>query len=96
MRPAHKRKSDGFLAQVTYKVVNTKFGVNYGQSKLDLASGEINPTLVSKNDKFTVGVYHSLTANLTLLAEVSRIKAEAQDGLSNTSTNFNVGAFVSF
>ena len=91
-----KRKSDGFLAQVTYKVVNTKFGINYGQSKLDLASGEANPTLVSKNDKFTVGVYHSLTANLTLLAEVSRLEAKAQNGLSNTSTNFNVGAFVSF
>jgi predicted porin len=90
------RKSDGFLAQVTYKIVNTKIGVNYGQSKLDVASGEVNPTLVSKNDKFTVGVYHSLTPNLTLLAEISRIKAEAQDGLSNSSTNFNVGAFVSF
>ncbi|HXR93587.1 MAG TPA: hypothetical protein VN750_25255, partial [Steroidobacteraceae bacterium] len=55
------RTSDGFLAQVTYKIVNTKFGVNYGQSKLDLATGEINPTLVSKNDKWTVGVYQSLT-----------------------------------
>ncbi len=90
------RDSDGFLAQVTYKVNNTKFGVNYGQSKLDLADGEVNPTLVSKNDKFTVGVYHNLTANLMLLAEFSRIKAEAQDGLSNQSSNFNVGAFVSF
>jgi len=90
------RTSDGFLAQVTYKIVNTKFGVNYGQSKLDLATGEINPTLVSKNDKWTVGVYQSLTPNLTLLAEVSGIKSEAQNGASNTSHNFNVGAFVSF
>ena len=36
------------------------------------------------------------TANLTLLAEISRIKSEAQNGASNTSHNFNVGAFVSF
>ena len=90
------RKSDGFLAQVTYKIVNTKFGVNYGQSNLDRATGEINPTLVSKNDKWTVGVYQSLTPNLTLLAEISGIKSEAQNGASNTSHNFNVGAFVSF
>jgi predicted porin len=90
------RDSDGFLAQVTYKLNNTKFGFNYGQSKLDLASGEVNPTLVSKNDKFTVGVYQSLTTNLMLLAEFSRLKSEAHDGFSNESNNFNVGAFVSF
>ena len=90
------RTSDGFLAQVTYKIVNTKIGVNYGQSNLDLASGEINPTLVSKNDKWTLGVYQSVTPNLTLLAEISGIKSDAQNGASNTSHNFNVGAFVSF
>ncbi len=90
------RDSDGFLAQVTYKILNTKLGVNYGESKLKLASGEVNPTLVSKNDKFTVGIYQSLTTNLMLLAEFSQIKAEAHDGLSNKGNNFNVGAFVSF
>jgi predicted porin len=90
------RNSDGFLAQVTYKIVNTKIGFNYGQSKLGLADGEINPTLVEKNSKWTLGVYHSLTANLTLLTEFSRVKSEAQDGDSNVSKNFNVGAFVSF
>jgi predicted porin len=92
----HTRDSDGFLAQVTYKIVNTKIGVNYGQSKLDLAGGEVNPTLVSKNDKWTVGVYHSLTANLTLVAEFSNVESQAQDGLKNKANNFNVGAFVSF
>jgi predicted porin len=92
----HTRDSDGFLAQVTYKIVNTKIGVNYGQSKLDLAGGEVNPSLVSKNDKWTVGVYHSLTANLTLVAEFSNVESEAQDGLKNKANNFNVGAFVSF
>jgi predicted porin len=92
----HERKSDGFLAQVTYTVDKTKFGVNYGESKLDLASGEINPALVQKNDKFTVGVYYKLTENLTLLAEGSQIKAKAQSGTENKSQNYNVGAFLSF
>jgi predicted porin len=92
----HERKSDGFLAQVTYKLNKTKFGVNYGESKLDLASGELNPALVKKNDKFTVGVYYSLTENLTLLAEGSQIKAQAQSGTENKAQNYNVGAFLAF
>ena len=90
------RDSDGFLAQATYQLGATKLGVNYGQSKLDLAGGESNPTLVSKNDKWTVGLYQSVTSNLTLVAEFSTVEAEAQDGLKNKANNFNIGAFVKF
>ncbi len=93
------RDSDGFLAQVTYKINNTKIGVNYGESKLDFSNAENlgnAGTLLSKNDKWTLGVYHNLTTNLMLVAEFSRLKSEAHDGLSNESSNFNVGAFVSF
>ena len=92
----NERKSDGFLAQATYTIDKTKFGVNYGQSKLDLANGEINPTLVEKNEKFTVGVYYNLTKNLTLLAEGSQIKATSQIGAENKAQNYNVGAFLAF
>jgi predicted porin len=90
------RDSDGFLVQATYKVGQVKFGVNYGESKLDLANAADSPTLVSKNRKVTGGVYDSLTKNLTLLAEVTDVKADAHNGNSNKSTNFNVGAFLSF
>ncbi len=90
------RDSDGFLVQATYKVGAVKFGVNYGESKLDLANGGDSPTLVSKNRKVTGGVYDSLTKNLTLLVEVSDVHADAHNGASNHSTNFNVGAFLSF
>ncbi|HKZ74156.1 MAG TPA: porin, partial [Steroidobacteraceae bacterium] len=55
-----ERDSDGFLAQATYKLGNTKLGVNYGESNLDLASGELTSNLVTTNKKFTVGAYHSL------------------------------------
>ncbi|HKQ81420.1 MAG TPA: porin [Steroidobacteraceae bacterium] len=92
----NERDSDGFLAQVTYKFGDTKVGVNYGESNLDLASGEINPTLVETNKKYTVGAYHSLTKNLTLLAEYSDTKSEAHGGLENDSSNFNIGAYLSF
>ena len=90
------RDSDGFLVQATYKVGQVKFGVNYGESKLDLANAADSTALVSKNRKVTGGVYDSLTKNLTLLAEVTEVKADAHNGNTNKSTNFNVGAFLSF
>jgi len=92
----NERDSDGFLAQVTYTIDKTKLGLNYGESKLDTASGEVNPTLVQKNSKYTLGVYHKLTENLTLLGEFTDTKAEAQNGGENKSKSFNVGAFLAF
>lgn len=102
----NERDSDGFIAQATFKVKDTKFGVNYGESNLDYANADDEmeyesllstlPSLVKKNSKFTLGVYHSLTPNLTLLAEFSDVTTEAHDGGENKSSNFNVGAFMSF
>ncbi|GFE80501.1 hypothetical protein GCM10011487_25010 [Steroidobacter agaridevorans] len=91
-----ERDSDGFLAQATYKFGDTKVGINFGQSNLDLASGEAPSDLVETNEKYTVGVYHSLTENLTLIAEFSDIHAEAHNGIENDSNNFNIGAYLSF
>lgn len=92
----NERDSDGFLAQATYKFGDLKVGVNYGESNLDLASGEAPSALVETNKKFTVGAYYGLTANLTLLAEYTDTKSEAHDGTENDSSNFNVGAYLSF
>jgi predicted porin len=95
-RLGNERDSDGFLAQLTYKFGDTKVGVNYGESNLDLAAGEVPSFLVATNQKYTVGVYHSLTENFTLLAEFTDTTAEAHNGVENDSTNFNVGAYLSF
>lgn len=92
----NERDSDGFLAQATYKFGDFKVGVNYGESNLDLADGELPSALVETNKKFTVGAYYSLTKNLTLLAEYTETKAEAHDGTDNDSSNFNLGAYLSF
>ncbi|MFL6606041.1 MAG: porin [Steroidobacteraceae bacterium] len=94
----NERTSNGFLAQVTYKIPETNFkiGVNYGTSKLDKADNEASPFLLSRNDKGTVGFYDQLTPNLLLLAEISRIRSFNQLGQQNQSTNGNIGAFVSF
>lgn len=93
------RSSHGFLLQATYKIASTKFGVNYGQSNLNTATGDVGivgADLVRKNDKFTVGVYQDLTTNLMILAEVSRIESENHAGGKNTSNNINAGAFLKF
>lgn len=91
-----ERDSDGFLAQLTWTFGDTKLGINYGQSDLDLASTEVPSALVKRNEKVTLGAYHSLTQNLTLLAELSGVRATAHNGIENESTNFNIGAFLSF
>lgn len=94
-----ERDSDGFLAQASFKLGDSKFGLNYGESNLDLADGDGDEdvsTIVEKNSKFTFGVYHSLTPNLMLLAEFSDVEAEAHNGNKNQSSNINVGAFLSF
>jgi hypothetical protein len=95
----HARNSDGYLAQVTYKWMSTKFGINYGQSVLKATSNDIGiarADLVEKNDKVTVGVYQDLTTNLLLLAEFSRLESQNQAGQKNTSRNVNFGAFLKF
>jgi predicted porin len=91
-----KRDSDGYMAQITYKFGPVKLGANYGDSMLDLASGEVNPTLVRSNRKATGGIYYSVTKNLTLLAEYSNVRAEAQNGGTDTANTVNIGAFVGF
>jgi len=91
-----ERDSDGLLAQLTWSFGDTEVGVNYGRSDLDLAEGELPSDLVHRNEKYTLGAYHSLTPNLTLLAELTQVQSEAQDGVENESTNFNIGAFLSF
>jgi predicted porin len=90
------RDSDGFIAQVTYTVGPTKFGVNYGTSKLHTANGESAPALVASNDKWTGGIYHKLTDNLTILGEYSKVTSKSQSDLENTGNTFNIGAFLSF
>jgi predicted porin len=93
------RTSDGYLAQATYKFGPVKLGINYGESKLDWANNAdsiANPNLVSSNKKGTIGVYYSLTKNLTLLAEGSNTKSEAHVGGSNSANTINVGAFLGF
>jgi len=77
------------MAQASYKLNKTKLGVNYAQSK------QTNLTKV-KNDKVTLGAYHSLTDNLTLVGEVSQQKSELDGKGTDKSGTVAVGAMFSF
>jgi predicted porin len=93
------RDSNGYLAQITYKYMQTKFGINYGQSVLKAASGDVGiarANLVGKNDKITLGVYQDLTANLLLFVEFTRTASLNQLGQENSSRNADIGAFLKF
>jgi len=93
------RGSDGYLAQASYKFGPLKVGVQYGESKLDYANSAdqaANPNLVSSNRKGTLGLYYSLTDNLTLLAEGSDVKSKVHGGGENSATTVNAGAFFKF
>jgi predicted porin len=98
----HSRPSYGYLIQGTYKVGPTKFGINYGSSRLgyaDDADRTANPLLVASNNKVTGGVYYDLTKNLMLLGELTWAQDTAHFDSStnnNTSVGGNVGVFLAF
>jgi predicted porin len=93
----HPRGSEGFIAQLTYTYGKTKYGINYGQSKLDPTALDLaNGTLVEMNDKWTAGIYHHLTHNLLVVGEFSRLQSTNDMGQKNASWNINAGLFLSF
>jgi predicted porin len=96
---AKRRDSNGGYLQGTYTLpgIGTKLGLAYGVSKLDTAGGEVNNTLVEKNERWTVGAYHPLTKHLNLVAEYNRIKSEAQVSTNETeSDTVSAGAILFF
>jgi len=92
------RDSDGGYLQATYVIpTGTKLGAAYGVSRLDEASGESAPTLLDKNERWTVGAYHPLTKHLNLVAEYNRIKSEAQSSAYETEADqISLGAILFF
>ncbi|MGH8291444.1 MAG: porin [Steroidobacteraceae bacterium] len=97
------RSSDGYIAQVTYKMGNTKLGVNYGVSDLDGTAldhstfcGGVVGCLVKRNDKWSLGLYQNVTDNLLFVAEFSRLESSNEADQQNSSWNVNAGLFLKF
>ena len=92
-----KRDSDGGYIQATYVLpTKTKLGLAYGVSNLDRANGADLATLVSKNDRMTVGLYHPLTKHLNLVAEFNDVESRAHNGARNESRHGSLGAILFF
>ncbi|MGK0306557.1 MAG: putative porin [Gammaproteobacteria bacterium] len=92
---ANPRKSDGYFIQATHKIDNTKLGINYGISNVDLAPQD-TAIQVKQQSKMTVGVYHTLWSLVTISAEYSNIKAENHQAGEIKNQAFSVGAALSF
>jgi len=94
-----ERDSDGGYVQATYVIpTGTKLGVAYGVSNLDKASNDAaSPTLVDKNDRWTVGAYHPLTKHLNLVAEYNKIESEGHNSAhKDEQDTFSLGAILFF
>jgi hypothetical protein len=99
-----ERDSDGYLVQATYKVGNTKFGINYGASTLDATTADRtgNGVMLDETNQLVLGVYHSLTPSLTLAAEYItteqsyQLGTAAQRATTGEANTIAVGAILFF
>jgi predicted porin len=96
------RDSDGYYAQVTWKIPGpkTKIGVSYGESKLDLNNTAADTAiagpagLVEKNKSYVIGIYHPVTSALNLVLEYTDTKSEAHNGNEAKEKAIALGAIL--
>jgi predicted porin len=94
---ANKRDSDGGYVQLKYVLpTKTTIGAAYGISNLDRANGEAVSTLVSENERYTVGAYHPLTKHLNIVAEFNNMKSKANNNNETESQTYSAGAILFF
>ena len=95
-----KRDGNGGYVQATYILpTKTKVGLAYGESKLELAQDETVAdvtTLISQNERVTLGAYHPLTKHLNLVGEYNDTKGKAHNGNRNEYHSVSLGAILFF
>ena len=74
----NNRRSNGYLAQATYKIDDLKLGVSYGESRTK-ATSEEGSGYINRVAGTTLGAYYSLTPNLTLVGELNRRRNKVTD-----------------
>lgn len=92
----NKRDSDGFYIQGSYVIDKLTLAASYGESHLDLAKGEVNPTLLDTNKSWVGTVHYGLTDWVTLVGEYINTKAEAQGPNKASSDTIALGAILFF
>ncbi|HSD75437.1 MAG TPA: hypothetical protein VLB75_11765 [Steroidobacteraceae bacterium] len=95
------RDSDGGYVQATFKFpgIGTKIGASYGESNLDLGSGDValgaaGQFLLEKNESIVVGIYHPVTSALNLVLEYTQTKSTAHNGIEAEETAIALGAIL--
>lgn len=91
-----KRDSSGFYGQAAYTIGKFTIAGSYGESRLKLATGEVNPTLLDKNSSWVGQLRYGLTPWLTLIGEYVSTKAEAQGPNNARSSALAAGAILFF
>lgn len=91
-----KRDSGGFYLQTTATLGKFLFGASYGRSRLDLADGEDNPTLLRLNESWVGQIRYSLTSWLTLVGEYTSTEASAHGGNRAQSEAVALGGILFF
>ncbi len=89
------RDTDGWFVQATHGFGDTKVGLNYGVSNIDLTDID-TPIQVKEQNKMTLGVYHTVFELFTLAAEVSSIEAVNHAGQDLSNTAVSLGVMTSF
>lgn len=96
----NKTDSSGYFLQTTYKIGDTKFGINYGENKDKQGFALTGASSLDyiKNRAFTVGVYHSLNKYITLVGEFNDEKViNVNDtNYDNKNRTFSVGGLIFF
>lgn len=91
-----KRKSHGFYGQAMYTLGKFSLGGSYGESRLGLAPGEVNPLLVDKNSAWVGQGRYQLTPWVTLIGEYIRTKSQAHGPNEANSDAVATGAILFF
>lgn len=89
------RDSDGWFLQATHLFGDTKVGINYGQSTVDLTATDSAIQLKSQS-KVTLGVYHPVLTLFTIALEVSDIDAKNHQGDDIGNQAISVGVMTRF
>lgn len=91
-----KRKSEGFYVQGTYTIDKFTVGGSYGESRLDLASGEASSILVRSNANYVGQLRYALTSWVTLIGEYTHTKSKAHNGNDASSDALAAGGILFF
>lgn len=96
----NKTDSKGYFVQGTYKLGDTKFGLNWGENKdrngyVLTGAGTSNEI---RNRAVTAGVYHALNKYITLVGEVNqeRITNTLDTGNKDKNRTISLGGIIFF